>query len=289
MTKFTIGTSDEDDENDEDTSRDLEKLFCPLTDSNGAPYDMADKDLQYQGSGEQLSASSCRRVQSEIMASVSRIKCSILGRKGGLLHNYSLLETSSALGQQSSGGSLSVPHISVETSTPIMVTPPTPTHGHQGSKTRGGSKSQPGSIRRSKSPAGLTNSITVSLPSPAGHRKPSSANHEGGSKGTKSGTGNNHKKWDKYSKVRKATKTNNHSNDKGEPDKPPAPRSRIGSSASASSLKLFDSGSETPPLRHIKTKRPSKKKKMATTGTSGIQASSTAKNSQSMSKLKDKS
>ena len=48
MTKFTIGTSDEDDSNDE-TARDLEKLFCPLTDTNGAPYDLTDKDMGYQG------------------------------------------------------------------------------------------------------------------------------------------------------------------------------------------------------------------------------------------------
>ena len=39
VTKFTIGTSDEEESNDEDNSRDLEKLFCPLTDKNGAPYD----------------------------------------------------------------------------------------------------------------------------------------------------------------------------------------------------------------------------------------------------------
>ena len=37
VTKFTIGTSDEEESNDED--RDLEKLFCPLTDKNGAPFD----------------------------------------------------------------------------------------------------------------------------------------------------------------------------------------------------------------------------------------------------------
>ena len=38
--------------------------------------------------GEQMSASSCRRVHSEILESVSKIKCSLLGRKGGLLHSY---------------------------------------------------------------------------------------------------------------------------------------------------------------------------------------------------------
>ena len=41
VTKFTIGTSDEDDEsNDEETARDLEKLFSPLTDTNGTPFDV---------------------------------------------------------------------------------------------------------------------------------------------------------------------------------------------------------------------------------------------------------
>ena len=44
---------------------------------------------------------------------------------------------------------------------------------------------------------------------------------------------------------------------------PNEPRSRIGSSASNSSLKLFDSGSETPPMRHgsLPTKKGKKKKK----------------------------
>ena len=37
---------------------------------------------------EGLSASSCRKVHSEILASVTRIKCSLLGRKGGLLQSY---------------------------------------------------------------------------------------------------------------------------------------------------------------------------------------------------------
>ena len=45
-TKFTIGTSDEDDSNDDEVARDLEKLFCPLTENNGAQHDI---DLGYQG------------------------------------------------------------------------------------------------------------------------------------------------------------------------------------------------------------------------------------------------
>ena len=32
-TKFTIGTSDESDDDDKDGDEDLEHLFCPLTDS----------------------------------------------------------------------------------------------------------------------------------------------------------------------------------------------------------------------------------------------------------------
>ena len=90
--RFTIGTSDEsdDDTNDED----LQKLFCPLTDSNGSPFlpsSAADVDNENEeiDEGSQLSASSCRKVHSEILASVSRIKCSLLGRKGGLLQTYS--------------------------------------------------------------------------------------------------------------------------------------------------------------------------------------------------------
>ena len=123
VTKFTIGTSDEDDDsNDEETARDLEKLFCPLTDTNGAPM----TDLVYQGSGEQLSASSCRRVQSEIMASVSRIKSSILGRKGGFLHTYAMME--SVKGSMTSGGSVPESLNSSNQATPIKIIPPTPRH-----------------------------------------------------------------------------------------------------------------------------------------------------------------
>ena len=68
--KYFLGTSDEDDCGDgDDRDRDLEKLFCPLTDSNGAPYEGQND----QGS-ERLSASNCRRVQDEIMASLSSFK-----------------------------------------------------------------------------------------------------------------------------------------------------------------------------------------------------------------------
>jgi hypothetical protein len=115
VTKFTIGTSDEDDTNDDDRDRDLEKLFCPLTDSNGAPYEGGQND---QGS-ERLSASNCRRVQDEIMASLSSFKSSFLGRKGGFLHNYAMLEASTS--NQSNTDS--------PVATPIKVTPPTPSRG----------------------------------------------------------------------------------------------------------------------------------------------------------------
>ncbi len=194
VTKFTIGTSDEDDEDDssEETARDLEKLFCPLTDDNGAPFDMQDsflgkmKNLLLEhsllklivaiaGTGEQLSASSCRRVQSEIMASVSRIKSSILGRKGGFLHTYAMMESVKG-SMTSSGASGSVPDSlnSASQDTPVKLIPATPRRQKLRTKSTGG-----GSLRsRSKSPGPfLTNSITVSLPSPAGNRKPS-VNHE---------------------------------------------------------------------------------------------------------------
>jgi len=109
-TKFTIGTSDESDEDDNaENTQDLEHLFCPLTDSQGSPIvDDGDDSLATSISlcttigagdrtcvsdielppppamlGEQMSASSCRRVHSEILESVSKIKCSLLGRKGG--------------------------------------------------------------------------------------------------------------------------------------------------------------------------------------------------------------
>ena len=237
VTKFTIGTSDEDDEDSNDeSSRDLENLFCPLTDTNGAPL---------EDRGEQLSASSCRRVQSEIMASLSSFKSSILGRKGGLLHTYAMME--SMKGSLSSTGSVPESLDSSTQATPIKVIPPTPRHP----KSRG--KSQ-GAIRRSKSPgphqALLPNSITVSLPSPAGNRKQSlSKSMSNGGVGTK--------KWDKYNKVKKAIKPYT----TGFAEPPLEPRSRIGSSASNSSLKLFDSGSETPPMRHGSIRRGNKKKK----------------------------
>ncbi len=71
--KFTIGTSDESDDVpddiDDDDDEDLRNLFCPLTDQAGGPIN----------AGQQhLSASSCRQVHSEIMASVARIRSTLL-------------------------------------------------------------------------------------------------------------------------------------------------------------------------------------------------------------------
>ena len=116
-TKFTIGTSDESDEDDNaENSRDLERLFCPLTDSQGSPlFDPNDSEAAAAAGagnadlsemqpmppffGEQLSAVSCRRVHSEILESVSKIKCSLLGRKGGLLHSYGHYGSEAALNE----------------------------------------------------------------------------------------------------------------------------------------------------------------------------------------------
>ena len=55
--------------------------------------------------GEQMSASSCRRVHSEILESVSKIKCSLLGRKGGLLHSYGNYGSEIALNELVGGSS----------------------------------------------------------------------------------------------------------------------------------------------------------------------------------------
>ena len=87
------------------------------------------------GSGEQLSASSCRRVQSEIMAGVSRIKSSILGRKGGFLHTYAMME--SVQGSMTSGGSVPESLNSSNQATPVKIIPPTP-HRKLRAKSQGG-------------------------------------------------------------------------------------------------------------------------------------------------------
>ena len=118
-----------------------------------------------------MSSSNCRRVQSEIMASVSRIKSSILGRKGGFLHTYAMLESNDT------GGSVPV---SLNTSPQHNPTVPVKqkkslnenNQSHSQKPKLKNSRSQ-GSLKlRSKSPGPILmrDSITVSLPSPAGNR-----------------------------------------------------------------------------------------------------------------------
>lgn len=169
-TKFTIGTSDES-EDDDANDDDLQKLFCPLTDSLGSPFDYGTK-------GEQLSASSCRRVQSEILASVSKIK--LLGQSRGLLSNYN---STSHLGHgDSSDGESS------RCLTPIKIVTTLP----EGlNKLTMGKKKIP--------------SISVSIPSTTVQEaKPE--------KKKKSGK----KSWEKYNRMRKACKVLEKSTD-GEP------------------------------------------------------------------------
>ncbi|TRY80438.1 hypothetical protein TCAL_04730 [Tigriopus californicus] len=171
-TKFTIGTSDES-EDDDTNDDDLQKLFCPLTDSLGSPF-------EYQGTkSEQLSASSCRRVQSEILASVSKIK--LLGQGRGLLSSYS---SSSHIGQgDSSDGESS------RCLTPIKIVATLPDDLNQMTM---GKKKIP--------------SISVSIPSNAAQEtKPE--------KKKKSGK----KSWEKYNRMRKACKVLEKSGDGAEP------------------------------------------------------------------------
>ena len=99
------------------------------------------------------------------MASVSRIKSSILGRKGGFLHTYAMLESNDTTG--------SVPaslNTSPSSNTPVkqVMNSPQPTHKPKLKNSR-----SQGSLKlRSKSPGPILmrDSITVSLPSPAGNR-----------------------------------------------------------------------------------------------------------------------
>jgi len=215
-TKFTLGTSDESDEDEDsaENSRDLERLFCPLTDSNGSPlFDEAANDSVVSDGGlqpptphffgEQLSAVSCRRVHSEILESVSKIKCSLLGRKGGLLYSYghfgseaaALNEVGKSNGKNpgiGGGGSKNKPS-SADTS---------PVNKAQGTAQGGAGKKHAKSMAKS-------NAITVSLPSPAGNRKSKSGEGKGGVKKSSSTSSNSSagsKSWDKYTKVRKAVK-----------------------------------------------------------------------------------
>ena len=118
--------------------------------------------------GETLSASNCRRVQSEIMASVSRIKSSILGRKGGFLHTYAMLESNDT------GGSVPVSlNTSPGSTTPVKQNKLSNDLHHHSQKPKLKNSRSQGSLKlRSKSPGPILmrDSITVSLPSPAGNR-----------------------------------------------------------------------------------------------------------------------
>ena len=54
--RFASGTSDESDGEDTNDDDDLQKLFCPLTDSNGSPYNADDEMMGEAGfAGEQVS------------------------------------------------------------------------------------------------------------------------------------------------------------------------------------------------------------------------------------------
>ena len=69
------------------------------------------------------------------MAGVSRIKSSILGRKGGFLHTYAMME--SVQGSMTSGGSVPESLNSSNQATPVKIIPPTP-HRKLRAKSQGG-------------------------------------------------------------------------------------------------------------------------------------------------------
>ena len=175
-TKFTIGSSDDDDSINNASDSDLENLFCPLTDSNGAPFD----DGGDMNSEKIVSASNCRRVQDEIMASLSSFKTSILGRKGGLLHNYAMLEPNNPT-------NLGVTRERSPSQVSLEITPPTPSRGKsnlkKSVKSSGSLKKLNNSGTKSDN-ASSRHAIDISIPSPAGSSK------------SKKGSGI--KKWDKY-------------------------------------------------------------------------------------------
>lgn len=210
-TKFTIGTSDESDDCQEalEDGHDLERLFFPRTDSQGSPlYDPVDaaaaaadgeppavSHLMTTGGGgcfgEQLSAVSCRRVHSEILESVSKIKCSLLGRKGGLLHSYGHYGSEAALndvgGSNGDGDS--------------------DTHSLRASSSYGGIKSGKKAIQQQQHQGGTTTLITVSIPSPAGNRKSGSCKDRSSSSTRSSkGGGKGSSSKDKCAKIRKAVR-----------------------------------------------------------------------------------
>ena len=74
------------------------------------------------------------------MAGVSRIKSSILGRKGGFLHTYAMME--SVQGSMTSGGSVPESLNSSNQATPVKIIPPTP-HRKLRAKSQGGKQCTP--------------------------------------------------------------------------------------------------------------------------------------------------
>ena len=197
-----FGTSDESDEDDNaENCRDLERLFCPLTDTNGSPlYEPSDDQFEQsalldipslQFAGEQLSAVSCRRVHSEILESVSKINCSLLGRKGGLLHSYGHYGSETNLNEFTDGSGEKAKNYHQNPNSADASRAESPV------KSISNSISTPNkSGKKSKN----QNAITVQLPSPAGNRK--LKQQLGSSRKVNTGS----KNWEKGFKVSKVVK-----------------------------------------------------------------------------------
>ena len=115
-------------------------------------------------------------MHSEILESVSKIKCSILGRKGGLLYSYGHFGSEAAInesGKESKRGRKgNITIIRLYTDVVIAIS-----GGHGGSSGHGKPSSSADTSPTKAGPGGKTgrgrnksNAITVSLPSPAGNR-----------------------------------------------------------------------------------------------------------------------
>ena len=115
-------------------------------------------------------------MHSEILESVSKIKCSILGRKGGLLYSYGHFGSEAAInesGKESKRGRKRNITI-IRLSTDLIAI----SGGHGGSSGHGKPSSSADTSPTKAGPGGKTgrggrnksNAITVSLPSPAGNR-----------------------------------------------------------------------------------------------------------------------
>ena len=118
-----------------------------------------------------------------IFSSIFSFKSSFLGRKGGFLHNYAMMEAST--GSNNNPGSQSASQLSAE-ATPIKVTPPTPSRSKSLKVMKNSGALKKFKENNSGSMEGPSNTINISLPSPAGNANVKS----------KKSTGN--KKWDKY-------------------------------------------------------------------------------------------